>query len=55
MVKGEAQLRINDDIVNLKAGDYIFISAMIPHQVLTISNDCLWLAVHIYLLRKYSS
>ncbi|PHV63768.1 cupin domain-containing protein [Cyanobacterium aponinum] len=48
LVKGEAQLRINDDIVNLKVGDYIFISAMTPHQVLTTSNDCLWLAIHIY-------
>ena len=48
LVKGKAQLRINDDIVSLKAGDYLFIPAMTPHQVLTTSNDCIWLAIHIY-------
>ncbi|PHV61278.1 cupin domain-containing protein [Cyanobacterium aponinum] len=48
LIKGKAQLRIKDDIVNLKAGDYLFIPAMTPHQVLTTSNNCLWLAIHIY-------
>lgn len=48
LVKGEAQLRIKDDIVKLKTGDYLFIPTGTPHQVLTTSNDCLWLAVHIY-------
>jgi len=47
LIKGEAQLKINDDIVNLKAGDYLFIPALTPHQVLT-TFDCLWLAIHIY-------
>lgn len=49
LIKGEAQVKINDDIVKLKAGDYLFIPALTPHQVLTTSSNCLWLTVHIYL------
>ncbi len=41
LIKGEAQLRINDDIVKLKAGDYLFIPAQTPHQVLVTSSNCL--------------
>ncbi|MGI0481648.1 cupin domain-containing protein [Geminocystis sp. CENA526] len=48
LIKGEAELKINDDIVKLKTGDYLFIPGMIPHQVLITSNDCVWLAVHIF-------
>ncbi|BAQ65925.1 cupin domain-containing protein [Geminocystis sp. NIES-3709] len=48
LIEGEAQLKINDDIVNLKAWDYLFISAQTPHQVLTTSRNCIWLAIHIY-------
>ncbi|MBD2393684.1 cupin domain-containing protein [Cyanobacterium aponinum FACHB-4101] len=48
LIRGEATLKINDDVINLKAGDYVFIQAQTPHQVLTTSNNCLWLAIHIY-------
>lgn len=48
LLEGETQLRIGDDMVNLKAGDYFFIEAHTPHQVLKTSPNCIWLAIHIY-------
>lgn len=48
LIEGKAQLKINDNVVKLKAGDYLFIPAQTPHQVVKTSINCVWLAVHIY-------
>lgn len=48
LIKGSAQLKINDSLVQLQSGDYIFIPSNTPHQVIKTSQNCLWLAVHIY-------
>jgi cupin 2 domain-containing protein len=48
LIQGMAQLKINDDVISLKAGDYLFIPSKTPHQVIKTSATCIWLAVHIY-------
>lgn len=48
LIKGKAQLIINEDLIKLNAGDYLFIPAQTPHQVVKTSANCVWLAVHIY-------
>ncbi|AUC61302.1 cupin 2 domain-containing protein [Cyanobacterium sp. HL-69] len=48
LIEGETQLKIRDDFINLKAGDYLFIAAQTPHQVIKTSPNCIWLAIHIY-------
>ena len=48
LIKGLAQLKINNELIDLKSGDYLFIPAHTPHQVLDTSPDCLWLAIHIH-------
>ena len=48
LIQGMARLKINDNDISLKAGDYLFIPAKTPHQVIKTSNDSIWLAVHIH-------
>lgn len=48
LLEGKAQLKINDNIIDLQAGDYLFIPSQTPHQVVKTSVNCVWLAVHIY-------
>ena len=48
LIQGLAQLNIDNDLISLKTGDYLFIPAHTPHQVLETSPDCLWLAIHIH-------
>lgn len=45
LVRGEAYLQINEQILHLSAGDYCFIPKRTQHQVLSTSNDALWLGV----------
>ena len=47
LLKGEAQLRMNDETVVLKAGEWLFIPARVPHQVLSTATGSVWLAVHL--------
>ena len=47
LIQGKAELKINGDVIHLKTGDYLFIPAHTPHQVLSTSDNCIWLAVHI--------
>ncbi|WP_017295800.1 cupin domain-containing protein [Geminocystis herdmanii] len=48
LLEGKAQLKIKDDLINLQAGDYLFIPSQTLHQVVKTSVNCVWLAVHIY-------
>ena len=48
IIEGQAILKINDEQIQLKTGDYLFIPANTPHQVITTSSGCVWLAIHIY-------
>jgi cupin 2 domain-containing protein len=50
LLQGEAELWIDGETVTLRAGDYRFIPAHVPHRVLKTSARprCLWLAVHIH-------
>ena len=48
LIQGIAELKINDDVIPLKTGDYLFIPSKTPHQVMKTSANCIWLAVHIY-------
>ena len=43
-----AQLKINDELIDLYNGDYLFIPAQTPHQVWKTSADTIWLAIHIH-------
>lgn len=48
LLQGLAKLKVNDEVVTLQTGDYLFIPAQTPHQVLETSTNSIWLAVHIY-------
>jgi cupin 2 domain-containing protein len=48
LLQGEAKLELNNEIINLNSGDYIFIPRYTPHQVISTSDQCVWLAIHIY-------
>jgi cupin 2 domain-containing protein len=48
LLQGLAKLKVDDEIVTLQKGDYLFIPAHTPHQVLETSTNSIWLAVHIY-------
>ena len=48
LMQGLAKLKMNNDVISLKAGDYLFIKAQTLHQVMETSANCIWLAIHIY-------
>ncbi|NCO76096.1 MAG: cupin domain-containing protein [Cyanobacteria bacterium] len=50
LLQGNATLQVAEKIYDLTSGDYLFISANTPHQVIKTSKDpfCIWLAIHIY-------
>ena len=50
LLRGEAQLEMGDQQIELKTGDTLFIPAGTPHRVLNTSDHptCIWLAVHIH-------
>lgn len=45
LLKGKAELEINNRILKLKSGDYCFIPKHTLHRVLSTSKDALWLGV----------
>lgn len=49
LLQGKATLQLQDDIINLTSGDYLFIPSNTPHQVIKTSTKpfCIWLAIHI--------
>ncbi len=48
LLKGNAQLLMNDVIYTLKEGDHLFIPARNEHTILQVCKGTLWLAIHIY-------
>ncbi len=50
LLEGKATLAINNQLINLEKGDYLYIPAHTPHQVIKTSSQplCIWLAIHIY-------
>ncbi|MCX6074612.1 MAG: cupin domain-containing protein [Campylobacterales bacterium] len=45
LIRGNAQLHVNDHIVTLQAGENLFLPKHTRHQVLNTSKDALWLGV----------
>ncbi|MCP1726573.1 cupin 2 domain-containing protein [Natronospira proteinivora] len=48
LVQGEATLQVDDEAVELSAGDHVFIPAGVPHTVERVSEGALWLGVHLH-------
>jgi cupin 2 domain-containing protein len=48
LVRGLAVLRMEGKVVELTAGDYVFIPAGMSHTVERTSGGAIWLAVHLY-------
>lgn len=48
LLKGGAKLDLDGKIVEMKVGDYLFISAKQRHKVLKTEAGTVWLAVHIF-------
>ena len=50
LLRGSARLAIGTEVLELRAGDTVFIPARAAHRVLRTSRDpqCVWLAVHIH-------
>lgn len=45
LIRGRAQLRVDEKVINLEEGESIFLPKHTPHQVLLTSEDALWLGV----------
>jgi len=45
LVKGQASLRIKENLYELQSGDFLFIPKHTPHQVVSTDEDTLWLGV----------
>lgn len=48
LVAGSATLEAGGEILELEAGDYLFLPAGVPHTVRRVSQGALWLAVHLH-------
>ena len=48
LLSGEAKLEVEGKVVDLKAGDYLFLPSGIPHTVQSASEGAMWLAVHLH-------
>ena len=47
MIEGSATIMIGRVKKTLKKGDYCFVAAKQPHQLLSVAQGSIWLAVHI--------
>ena len=47
LLKGCAKLKIENEIVKLKSGDYVFIPANTPHTLIKTKKTAVWLAIYI--------
>ena len=48
LVQGEALLKVANEPVALKPGDYVFLPAGVPHSVECVAQGTIWLAVHLH-------
>lgn len=47
LLRGNAELRVDGQLTSLRAGDFIYLPARTRHELLSTSENALWLAVHI--------
>ncbi|MCL4430817.1 MAG: cupin [Epsilonproteobacteria bacterium] len=47
LIRGNAQMKVADKIIQFSEGDSLFLSRHTVHQVLSTSQDALWLGVFI--------
>jgi len=47
MIEGAATIMIGNKRQELVSGDYCFIEAKKPHQILSVKEGTIWLAVHV--------
>jgi cupin 2 domain-containing protein len=47
LVQGQAEMMVGGQHVSLNAGDTLHLPARVPHEVLSTSEQSLWLAVHV--------
>ncbi|WP_294915049.1 cupin domain-containing protein [Sulfuricurvum sp. PD_MW2] len=45
LIEGEAKLEVENQILNLQRGDYLFIPKHTPHRVHSTSKDALWIGI----------
>lgn len=45
LIRGKAKLRVNETIITLAEGESLFLPKHTPHQVLSTSEDALWIGV----------
>ena len=48
LLEGAATLSVEGEEIELEKGDYLFLPAMTPHEVEKVSNNALWLAIHLH-------
>lgn len=48
LLKGHAKLDLDGKVVEMKAGDYLFIPSGQRHKVLKTKSGSVWLAIHIF-------
>jgi cupin 2 domain-containing protein len=46
ILEGSAKLGIDGDIKEITKGEYLYIPAQMPHEILEITHGTLWLAIH---------
>jgi len=46
LLKGTANVRVCDNVVAMSAGQYLFLPRNEPHEVLSTSENAVWLAIH---------
>lgn len=47
LLKGNASMDVDGDVVELVEGDYLFLPSGKPHTVTRVSEGAIWLAVHL--------
>lgn len=53
LLRGNAILNVAGEIVELNAGDYLFLLAGLPHRIQHVSEGALWLAVNLYQIKEH--
>ena len=48
LIDGHAELLMDNKVITLTQGDYLFIESGVSHKVLTTTKGTLWLAIHLY-------
>jgi len=46
VIKGKADLEVNNKKITLNSGDSIFLKAKTPHRILSVQKGTIWLAIY---------